>query len=467
MSSDSGLPSLATELLSLIFELLSISDLKNLRLTNSGLVNIAAKFLFHDINVLFNTKSLERLVEISSHPYISSCVKALIYEADRLDQICDRSTWHLVLQGTGFRAQVAQASKARKWGNFFRPCFWDKPSNEPTIDVAFWRHKELLRDQEDVKRTYHDRFLLTKSLSRLPNLHQIIFSTRELHFPFTPYYRRTYGPGYVISGTEPGDWLGVHACTSLLKSLTPRTNATAANLKDLRIGYVHWHILRNLLVPNFLDGIKGLTTLSLDIAVPGNQWISERDQIRACRQYIQGPDTPLYSLLSGLRNLRSLRIRFVTHLWFDRPSNIVCKLENIFGYTQQALRQQNVINGSPITFKRLDHLSLINIGLSCTTLRRLLHHHQDSLTSIHLQHIAIEPAEKWEDMLVTMRDCGIKWREVEICGYLGNGAWRAETTQRVKSGSPAARVIRDIVMETHEGGKARPIREEMEKIALV
>ncbi|KAL8765943.1 MAG: hypothetical protein Q9209_007140 [Squamulea sp. 1 TL-2023] len=75
---------LPPELLHAVFAVASTIDVPNLRLTCRSFAEAGFEYLAKDLKLLFNSKSLDRVTEISKHPLLSKRVQSLNYRIDSL-----------------------------------------------------------------------------------------------------------------------------------------------------------------------------------------------------------------------------------------------------------------------------------------------------------------------------------------------------------------------------------------------
>ncbi len=81
------------ELQHLIFALVDLSDVPNLRLACKTFANVGLDYLLPEVEITFSRKSFDRLAEIVKHPILSHRVKSLFYHIDVLREHYNWDEW--------------------------------------------------------------------------------------------------------------------------------------------------------------------------------------------------------------------------------------------------------------------------------------------------------------------------------------------------------------------------------------
>ncbi|MCJ1248509.1 hypothetical protein MMC30_005727 [Trapelia coarctata] len=421
MDSPSTKPkSLPLELLRLIFIYLPSKDLKNLRLTCKFLDNIAAEFLLPEVHIVFTTKSINRLKNISLHPVFSQHVTAIFYEGDRLDHYESAEEWK-----TKVDLDLVDWSRNCD-GNTEknRLLSWkDANLTESEVDNGWKAYERLYKQQQELQDIDNHEREIALAIHRLPKLDTIRLSLESAFGGPSSYLKESFKNGLVIPQGEysllPFEPPGLRQYLSLMRgfcvsekfaSEAPLASgskvASSFNqawsispLRVLHLGGTIWLMFPAIppcVMSDIGASLRHLVELKLILYTGLDRFNELGEEIEICRWCMDKGH--LLDFLSSAPNLEKLHVGFD----FMFPFSQAASLEYIFGDK---------------TWPKLSHLTIGNVFAPQAQLLSLFKRHQETLRSWSLEGLCLEAGADWKEVLKELRDVS-PWKNARVCGDL-------------------------------------------------
>ncbi|KAL8838562.1 MAG: hypothetical protein Q9176_004959 [Flavoplaca citrina] len=285
--SKSYLDRLPAEILDMICEDLWETDLPALRLQCRYLYKAATAHMFDEAFVRFKKSSIDSLLQLSAHPFLSQNVKTLSYEPNLLksqtrEEWQDRIPLRDYHDSSNIPSPPKKSASERDWRLFHRTvkrvALHGKrtPYSAKELDTAWPIYQRYLQEQED----------LFERDNACQDLHQAVrhFSNlRAIHVNFG--WGLWCGPGWspdtsvnpyesgltrADSTTRyPGDLPGVEQIVSLIRML----GTLEVKLDSLRIGSVDWKFFLQCEGPgNLSDMMKRIVQSLKDLEIVITTW---------------------------------------------------------------------------------------------------------------------------------------------------------------------------------------------------
>ncbi|KAF2756010.1 hypothetical protein EJ05DRAFT_512581 [Pseudovirgaria hyperparasitica] len=123
----------------MVLSLVDIETLRQIRLVNKQVAVVAAEHLFSEVTVFDNEDSYQRLVDISTHPVISNCVRHIIHHNVFLNpELSTYNEWKSQANQDYDYEEFAQQYRANDHGQFLRA--WETRSTLQQRSSTTARH---------------------------------------------------------------------------------------------------------------------------------------------------------------------------------------------------------------------------------------------------------------------------------------------------------------------------------------
>jgi hypothetical protein len=345
------------ELLTAICNLLSRSDLKNVRRLSRQWAVAAQSALFGTLFLRIDLESFEKLQDISRDSKLSRCVRKISYDGRTLGADAARR---------GYEAWVRCSAG---WG---LGLVWEareelvKQVSDRELETCYINYLETVFNQEWVLRRNNEKETLADALEKLPMLSAIEYvvprqPSGSCNAPpldsLNPRVRRILAQPEDTYGYEQSDghfWALLQAACQTGRPLTS-VQGSHLNLKC-------WNAAAAKSLPDCRDVLPTLQHLSLEFEL---------------EQHSKEDATTLATIMAQAPSLQSLRLSFDELSW-DDPLAVI-RLPYVIDHTVQ--------------WNHLQHLSLQAIAATEGGLRSLLLTHSASLRSLDLSNMKLRDTD--------------------------------------------------------------------------
>ena len=379
---------LPVEIYRAICATLETEDVKKLRLVSEYSRDVATPFLMSEIHLIFKQSSFDDLVAISKHPAISQSITSIYYEPDMLGTE-DRSEWESYVRSScsldstlvlspnftdeerRLHAQVVEEHKKRRQHTY----------TKEVLDVAWTKHQDHLRSQQDLRRQRYGIRKLQEAMPRLPKVKNFYMPMGN-SFSQSDYLRRAFSAGLSIPF---GDISRTRATgVPQLRSCLISMHDAGIRLQKFKCGDVSWKLFRcskndlNAFAATLAQVRKFRLQISTDILnARGN---ASGIELPVCRRFLK--NGRVRDLISGADDLEKLNVR----LDWSIPT---------FG-----LELANVVGDC--IWPRLSKVTLSNIETTEELLIHFLERHRVTLRKVHLNTMLLALGE-WPSLVPRMR----------------------------------------------------------------
>ena len=313
--------SLPPEIARLVCDSLDGASIASIRLVSRFWNDIASSFLLHKPTVVFKQDSLDRLIDISEHPYFSKLVTGVIWEPNTLEHT-HRKEWEECIPSPRtfdeFPACPPPDATEREMRAFRRSFTKLRKAkvnySKARLDKAWGVYQNICQEQEGLRGTGYGTVELRKAFRNFPNLKKISmnhgwglwhgkgFTEDERR---NPYARALANP-------REDDWLRHPSGVPQFLALILAIHEAELKLQSLRIGLVSWQFF--MLGDEVLDKMRHIMAClkRFELQISTGYDTTREDigvEIPECRDYLD-ETRPLVDLLSAAVNLEDLRIAF-------------------------------------------------------------------------------------------------------------------------------------------------------------
>ncbi|KAL9111936.1 MAG: hypothetical protein Q9227_003786 [Pyrenula ochraceoflavens] len=352
---------LPPEILDMVLDYCSQTELKNLRLTGSTISKVVLRHLYGWIRVVAHPQSFKNLLHLSRHPDIKHCVRRVTYDTRMLPTTASSFHW----LGTGLCDPEADARLQKSY-------------------ELFVEYKER---QKSIGKTFDDLNEFKKAFARLPGLS---------HFSLVSGNSPSVESEFAITDTDDfaecrrtmecvpcaaGGW-DMHNAKTL--SFLQAVPSLRQPLSSLDLSCVQWHFLdcTQSKFKKLCQNMAGLRKLVLGIKIPDMDHKGEFSQSQ-----IKNLATRISTFVHGSSKLESLTLSIF------RPCDISRRLLHGFEFHQRSVESSilealaDISEGTPRKWPLLRKLTLHNLKTLPEHLYKILGKCAASLTHLHLDTI--------------------------------------------------------------------------------
>ena len=276
MSASSPIQQLPLEVLHIIYAYLKPRDVTKMRLQCRVFATVGLHYLLRSYHLIFKKSSFKRLLEISRHPIVSQCVKAIYYEADALSDYHTMDEWEKNISGLDFPDVMEPAPsihdsserEQRLWMRRFKKGMqgprWT--SSKSQLRTAYDIYQGYLEDQADMRICHYNAQEIKDAMSRLSNLASLQMSMCFGMKCRSNYVKRAFSHAM----QKPcGDDHQPNSCgVPQLQSLLLGIAKNDIQLQELHFGLVDWRIfqVREKIFAKFKKAVQSLSRLHMLIS---------------------------------------------------------------------------------------------------------------------------------------------------------------------------------------------------------
>lgn len=275
----------------MIFTGVDAGDVPNLRLTCKSLGEVGLEYLLPEVELLFTSKSFDRLRQISEHPALSRHVKSLVYRVDSVYEHVDHVDWSSLLHSR-YVQRLTWADHAR-YGDAHPPPYasdrevraWRRTQKKklPPIPTQrqqnkMWRNYQALwHEQQSLRDNGFGRAQIDAIVARLTGLRSIVLSNFsgvcQEDLEAYPRSRALLKMNEGINANILGDSGHSHACgVPQLLSLIQAIDCNGIGMESLYFGLVSWRLFQCEEATDLLiRTVQLLKALNMRIMVNGGE----------------------------------------------------------------------------------------------------------------------------------------------------------------------------------------------------
>ncbi|KAK1753309.1 hypothetical protein QBC47DRAFT_431781 [Echria macrotheca] len=416
-----ALDRLPVEMLCAILDELTLSDVRNLRLVNRAIGEVASSIAFKDVWFILRKNDFDMVRAIANNPSCAAHTTRLAYLV------------HMFNHQRETLAQFAQVIRqyedvhARRYK--LRPDLFATPKPKKTdaeIQDYYRRYVRLYEEQEEILSNDHDFALMEEVVSKFPNLRSILVED-DSYFDSTEF--RAAGPRFVVRSMVASDdnfdfgddltdaYSGVQddraaATTRNLRAVLKGVEKAGIQLQSIHTGALQIEILDkkqfglHSMPPRLLEN---LTTLNLMLLAVG-----ERTDVEASSGMLEHAPMVAYAR-SHLARCRALTRRATLRQTLEKMPNLVdlsIELLEMAGRPSKPSWQMPWDLPSPAFLKdvilvdrfwpKLKRLVIKNVETDHPELLAFLVRHKASLETLKLDNIRLT-STSWRSLLPDMK----------------------------------------------------------------
>ncbi|MCJ1313999.1 hypothetical protein MMC25_007679 [Agyrium rufum] len=194
------------ELIDQIISCLKPPALKAVRLTNKVFHDIATKWLSREVRLILTIRSFERLQLNFMHPYISVCVRKLVFEGYLLAHYPTLGGWASAVLVGGFVSDSDLCTIMVEIIGSYNTSMvgWDEPSptKSSLINRAWNSYKTMYEEQQEIEDRSMDHRETGRAIRRFVNLQTICLSIDQEPWEFSHYLKVSYASTLVLPRGE-------------------------------------------------------------------------------------------------------------------------------------------------------------------------------------------------------------------------------------------------------------------------
>ena len=311
---------LPPEVLHMIFEYLP-QHIPKLRLLCRSFADIGLHYLLSSYHLNFKKSSFERLLEISQHPVLSTCIKSIFYEADTLSEYDTRKEWEenisdyhrpdfdelSTVADRNIGTARAQRASRRAYVKCIQGC------SERQFREAYRCYRECISDQREMISLGYNAQSIKDAIKRFPNLVSLEMS---LHNCFESRAKRIDSAFSATMHRPCGDHQQPdHEGVAQLCSLLLATLESSRRVQELHCGFFDWKFFKAEadIFAKLKMAVQNLKVLELFISTNSsgddhNEDSFHHQAIVECALYLE--EGRLRDFASAAPNLTALAIEF-------------------------------------------------------------------------------------------------------------------------------------------------------------
>ncbi|KAI1397154.1 hypothetical protein F4819DRAFT_92705 [Hypoxylon fuscum] len=380
--------SLPVEIVHMVFENLSPSEVRSVRLTCKKFAAVGAKHGFEEIHFYLRRVDLDKLIAIASHPLISKGVKKLVYEPGTLP--CRRLSFEEYSERNNIHIYRLRVERCKKNWLPSHTQDWETPISPDDILENYHQYNKAVDEQEDIVRKFEDYHVLESVMPRLTGLKEVTannkFAVAGRKTPFDAFFV----PIRYSSGGRQ------------MESLMSGGGRRDLQIQSIRGLGIQWTYEGSFLFHKVTEACENMNLKSIQFEFDTVDFSLSADEDRHIDKTVQNVEAgEIANLLQSQPDLESLDIAF-TH---SSPY--------VMGYPA---RLPNIITPG-FRWSNLRDVRLRWILTEREELFAFLQQHRSTLQVLHLHYCRFENNTSWIKFFSQMKKT-MKLQDVRITGYL-------------------------------------------------
>ncbi|KAJ1335679.1 F-box/TPR repeat protein Pof3 [Microdochium nivale] len=398
---------LSPEILHMVCNYLSGSDICNFRLANRTLAHFGECYLIPDVRFYLHGEELRRLRGIAGHKVLAQHVKSLTYSCDLLDA---QDQQHLVSFAWSYAATHC-AGRVRD--------LYDGTELKKFVMDLYRAYEADVQAQEDIIRTEADIQCLKEVLPSFTSVRRIAIHANLAHndsldqpatLPSAYTQSKRHGKKLAIEqlGGHFMDHLHPLGCRHTESVLSGLTDAHAATLQSFYAGSLSWRFFDRdaAEVVQLLRPLRNIKHLELVIESALDPHFSLRESVAQCRRVMGSRrGHPLREALKSMRRLTTLKISFAHSRSGSGDTDSPPLAADLADVLEPGYRWEN-----------LRELHLQGVDASRHALVDILQRHRGSLEKLSLEDCGLQNTS-WHRFLPDVRRHTIL-RDFQVSGVL-------------------------------------------------